>query len=298
MTNNYGYWNRMKMLVSDYVEQFIQSRPYKYSSKQTLIRDIKKLGLWDRDIAEVSSGYVRDFVEQIANHNSRRRLYITARAVFKELNVCQDLPVLETVPREYEFPTQAELEWMINKSKYRLQLLLCMYAGLRVGEACAITPAKLQGEYLIIDQAWSQDGMHLGSPKTYGKVLIPEWLADEVRAMKAEDIWKKGMTTKLVSGSTYKISHMKSSRELTGNKFLNPHLLRHWFATDMIRRGVNPEIVRRQMRHKKIETTMKVYVQVNNKEIQSAIPTRPNEAISRESVSNNVISINSKTRKC
>jgi integrase len=287
------------MLVSNYVEQFIQSRPYKYSSKQTLIRDIKKLQLWDKDTDEVNSGYVRDIVEIISNHNSRRRLYITARAVFKDLGKCQDLPVLETVPREYEFPTQTELEWMINKSKYRLQLLLCMYAGLRVGEACAITPAKIQGNYLIIDQAWSQDGMHLGSPKTYGKVLIPDWLIEEVQQMKESDIWKKGMTTKLVSGSTYKISHMKSSRELTGNKFLNPHLLRHWFATDMIRRGVNPEIVRRQMRHKKIETTMKVYVQVNNKEIESAIPMRPEERIVADLDSrSNVISINSKSRKC
>ena len=287
------------MLVSEYVEQFIQSRPYKYSTKQTLIRDVKKLQLWDKNIDEVNSGYVRDIVEVISNHNSRRRLYITARAVFRDLGKCQDLPVLETVPREYEFPTQSELEWMINKSKYRLQLLLCMYAGLRVGEACAITPSKLQGNYLIIDQAWSQDGMHLGSPKTYGKVLIPDWLADEVKNMKDSDIWKKGMTTKLVSSSTYKISHMKSSRELTGNRFLNPHLLRHWFATDMIRRGVNPEIVRRQMRHKKIETTMKVYVQVNNKEIESAIPLRPDERIGSVVASgDNVISILSKSKKC
>ena len=289
----------MKMLVSEYVEQFIQSRPYKYSSKQTLIRDIKKLQLWDKDVSEVNSGYIRDLVEEISNHNSRRRLYITARSVFKDLGKCQDLPVMDTVPREYSFPSQNELEWMINKSKYRLQLLLCMYAGLRVGEACAITPEKLQGNYLIIDQAWSQDGLHLGSPKTYGKVLIPDWLAEEVKNMRPEELWRKGMTTKLVSGSTYKISHMKSSRELTGGKFLNPHLLRHWFATDMIRRGVNPEIVRRQMRHKKIETTMKVYVQVNNKEIESALPMRPLERnFNQNNAKNNVISINSKSRKC
>ena len=40
-----------------------------------------------------------------------------------------------------------------------------MYGGLRVGEACAVTPAKLEGNYLRVDEAFSQDGLHLGSPK-------------------------------------------------------------------------------------------------------------------------------------
>ena len=43
----------------------------------------------------------------------------------------------------------------------------------------------------------------------------------------------------------------------------------------MIKRGVNPEIVRRQMRHKKIETTMKVYVQVNSQDLEMSVPQRP-----------------------
>jgi len=56
-------------------------------------------------------------------------------------------------------------------------------------------------------------------------------------------------------------------------------MLRHWFATDMIRRGVNPEIARRQLRHKNIETTMKIYVQVNDMDIAKSIPNRPTSII-------------------
>jgi site-specific recombinase XerD len=52
-------------------------------------------------------------------------------------------------------------------------------------------------------------------------------------------------------------------------------MLRHWFATDMIRRGINPEIARRQLRHKNIETTMKIYVQVCDQELEMAVPKRP-----------------------
>jgi len=262
------------MKVSEHVEKLIQSRPYKYTYKQTLVRDVKKLGIWDMNVEDVTSAYIRDTVDALGNHNSRRRLYITARSIFKELDKCQDLPVLESISRIYQFPEQEHLDYLISKSKYRLQLFLCMYGGLRLGEACAVRPEKLEGNYLRVDEAFSQDGLHLGSPKTVGRVLLPEWLAEEVRTMSPNQFWRIGMTTKMVSGSIYKISRFKGAQKLTGGKPINPHMLRHWYATDMIKRGISPEVVRRQMRHKKIETTMRVYVQVNNRDLEESVPLR------------------------
>ena len=274
------------MKVSEHVEKLIQSRPYKYTYKQTLVRDVKKLGIWEMDIEDVTSAYIRDTVDMVRNHNSRRRLYITARSIFKELDKCQDLPVLESISRIYQFPEQEHLDYLINKSKYRLQLFLCMYGGLRLGESCAVTPNKLEGNYLRVDEAFSQDGKHLGSPKTVGRVLLPEWLADEVRRMTPDQYWKMGTTTKKVSSSIYKISRFKSAEQLTGGKPINPHMLRHWYATDMIKRGISPEVVRRQMRHARIETTMRVYVQVNSKDLEASVPTR---FVQNQSTSGNVI---------
>jgi len=262
------------MKVSELVEQLIQTRPYKYTYRQTLVRDVKKLGIWDLNVEDVTSASIRNTVDAIRSHNSRRRLYITARSIFKELDKCQDLPVLESISRIYQFPEQEHLDYLINKSKYRLQLFLCMYGGLRLGEACAVTPKKLEGNYLRVDEAFSQDGLHLGSPKTVGRVLLPEWLAEEVRSMTPDQYWKIGMTTKMVSSSIYKISRFKGAEHLTGGKPINPHMLRHWYATDMIKRGISPEVVRRQMRHARIETTMRVYVQVNTKDLEESVPTR------------------------
>jgi len=150
-----------------------------------------------------------------------------------------------------------------------------MYGGLRVGEACAVTPEKLEGNYLDVNQAYSQDGLHLGSPKTYGKILLPTWLADEVRAMTPEQYWKIGKPTKNVTNSCIKLSRSKKWREIAGSRTVNPHMLRHWYATDMIRRGVNPEVVRRQMRHKNVSVTLKIYTQVQSEEIEASLPDRP-----------------------
>ena len=263
------------MLVNEYLDQVIKSRPYKYSTKQTLIKDIRRMGIWDMDTSEITSALIRDKVDSESNHNSRRRLYITARSIFKDLGVCQDLPKLESISRIYDFPSQDDLHELIDQSKYRLQLFLCMYGGLRVGEACAVTPEKLSGDYLEVNEAYSQDGLHLGSPKTYGKVLLPHWLAEEVRTMTLDQHWQLGMTTNMVSNSIYKLSRNRKWSTRTGGKGVNPHMLRHFYATEMIRRGVNPEIVRRQMRHKNVSTTLRIYTQVRSEELFESLPQRP-----------------------
>jgi integrase len=150
-----------------------------------------------------------------------------------------------------------------------------MYAGLRVGEACAITPKSVVKEgnsyWLIVDRAWSQDGHNLGSPKTIGKVMIPHWLAEQVLEMTDSEIWKKGMPTQLISWACCNLSKK-------GEKIhINPHMLRHWFATDMVRRNVPIHVIMRQMRHKNINTTMRIYAQVHSSDFVDAMPVRPQD---------------------
>ncbi len=257
------------MLVSEYATNVINNRPFKYGTRQSYFKIIKSLGIWDLALANLNCAMVYDKVDQMKSHNVKKNIYICLRSVFKDLGIFNDLPILQGIAKQYDFPTQEELHEIIERSKYRRILYLCMYAGLRIGEACAVIPSQLEGNYLTVDRAFSQDGKHLGSPKTYGKVLIPEWLADEVRTMKKDEYWQLGMPTQLVSWACGNLSKRRSK------KHINPHMLRHWFATDMIRRGINPEIARRQLRHKNIETTMKIYVQVCDQELEMAVPKRP-----------------------
>jgi integrase len=284
--------------VYEYASEVINSRPYKYQTRLTYLKDLKRLGIWDLDISEINSALIRDKVEKVTTQSTRKRLFITARSIFKDLGICQDLPNLEAEGKIYDMPTQEQLEWLIDRSKYRLQLLLCMYGGLRVGEACAVTPEKLSGDYLDVNQAYSQDGLHLGSPKTYGKILLPDWLAQEVRNMKPNQIWSIGKSTKLVSHSCYKLSRGEKFKKLSGGKTVNPHMLRHWYDTDMIRRGVNPEVVRRQMRHKNVSVTLKIYTQVRSEEIEASLPNRTrNQNISQASFNSNIFEFKKKASR-
>jgi integrase len=272
-----------QMLVSEYAQNVINNRPLKYGTRQSYIKIIKSLGIWETEISDLNCALIFDKVDQMRSHNVKKNVYICLRSVFKDLGIFNELPILQGIAKQYDFPTQEELHQIIDRSKYRRILYLCMYAGLRVGEACAVIPSQLEGNMLTIDRAFSQDGLHLGSPKTYGKVMIPDWLADEVRAMTEEDHWKIGMPSQLVSWACGNLSKRGNSKRI------NPHMLRHWFATDMIRRGINPEIARRQLRHKNIETTMKIYVQVNDQDLEMAVPQRPiNPANQAKKVNRNI----------
>lgn len=264
------------MLVSEYATNVINNRPLKYGTRQSYFKIIKSLGIWDMEIEDLNCATIFDKVDQLRSHNVKKNIYICLRSVFRDLGIFKDLPILQGISKTYDLPSQEELHAVIERSKYRRVLFLCMYAGLRVGEACAVIPSQLEGNYLTVDRAFSQDGKHLGSPKTYGKVLIPDWLAEEVRNMREDEIWKIGMPTQLVSWACGNLSKRR------GQIRINPHMLRHWYATELIRLNTNPEIVRRQLRHKNIETTMKIYVQINSQELERAVIQRPSNRPNNE----------------
>ena len=87
------------MLVSEYVEHLVQIRPYKYATKQTLIRDVKKLAMWDKDIDEATLiRWVKEVLTEdgIASHEA---------IVEGKINAIANPPI---VPQKAEFP------WLAN----------------------------------------------------------------------------------------------------------------------------------------------------------------------------------------
>jgi len=151
-----------QMLVSEYAQNVIDNRPLKYGTRQSYIKIIKSLGIWETEISDLNCALIFDKVDQMRSHNVKKNVYICLRSVFKDLGIFNELPILEGISKVYDFPTQEELHQIIEGSKYRRILYLFMYAGLRVGEACAVIPSQLEGNMLTVDRAISQDGLHLG----------------------------------------------------------------------------------------------------------------------------------------
>jgi integrase len=263
------------MLVNEYFEEEISQRPFRYQTKLNMIRCLKKLELWDLEYSKVNSQLCWNKIEGLLNQNVKRTYAGYVRNIFGYSQ--KQIPVVMGISKTYDLPTQQELHRIIERSKYKLQLLLCMYAGLRIGEACAVVPKQVikdkQNYYLNVDRAFSQDGNNLSSPKTIGKVLIPEWLALMILEIRESEYWQKGVPTKRVTTACYSLSSH-------GQKIhINPHMLRHWFATDMARRNVPVHVIMRQMRHKNVQTAMAVYAQINNSDLIDSLPMRPEDKV-------------------
>jgi integrase len=216
-------------------------------SYQTLMT---RLGVLD---TEPTREEVMAAIWAIDNPNSRRAAVIAVRSIFQ-----WDIKIPKPVPRRYVLPSEDTLRLALMTSPHEARGLLMMYAGLRISEACAITCQDVSGDRLTVNKQY-QELHETGRTTTYtvgplksscsdATVVIPHFLNAVVLSL--TDMPKP--------------SAVRESLRRAGGKIgvhLTPHMLRHWYATTMIERGVPLPLVQKQMRHSDIAVTLRTYVQ-------------------------------------
>lgn len=212
-------------------------------------RLLGRLGILDE--VEVSQEEVLSRLWTIDNPNTRRAAVIALRSVFG-----WRIKIPRGVPRRYDLPDEDTLRLALMTSPHEVRGLLMMYAGLRIGEACAVTMHSVSGDRLTVDKQVIQlrrtgypTVTRIGPVKSSeATVIIPHWLT--------------GLVTTL--DGTEKPDCVRESLRRAGRKVgidLTPHMLRHWYATTMLERGVPLPLVQQQMRHSDIAVTLRTYVQ-------------------------------------
>ncbi len=222
--------------------------------KSTVIeyqRCLRRVGVLHLEEGTVSIEAVTEALWNITNPNTRRNTAIAIRAVLGF-----PLRIPKPVPRRYELPDEDTLKLALMTSPHEIRGLLMMYGGLRLGESCAITRTDVDGDRLTVDkqiQALRETGkptvIHVTRVKTVeATIFIPRWLAERV----------DGVT------DTAKPDGVRESLRRAGTRVgiaLNPHQLRHWYATTALERGVPMMVVSRQLRHSDVATTLRTYTQ-------------------------------------
>lgn len=186
-------------------------------------------------------------VGRIPATNSRRAIVIGLRSMVPELK--DHLPIEESVARIYDLSVVPTFP----RNPRHMPALLMQFAGLRVGEAVAVTRADVVGRVLRVDRTRGNDGT-IRPAKTRGNVVLPTWLA--LRAAEWDG-------TAILPNSEGKFLRRRYG--------VTPHALRHWYATRLIQGGASPELVRRQLRHKHLTTTLRTYVQVELADMFDAV---------------------------
>lgn len=251
------------MKLSEHLENYLSSKPLRISTKDTYRRTFRVLGLMNLDIEQFSIDDAFARIQKIPNHNTRRTHSIVLRAVLNDQPGFKLLPITNTLPKHWILPDEETLRWAIEQSRWWKVLYLCMYAGLRVGEACAIRPSDLKGNRLIVQRQTSQKGI-MQPAKTVGSVVVPDWLGEFIKNMDDKEWWPENKPSLRLTNHCFKLS------KKTGVK-VTPHLLRHWYATHLVKSTSNPELVRRQLRHARLDTTLQVYAQVTSTDLDELV---------------------------
>lgn len=222
-------------------------RPSTVRSYTTLLG---RLGILDQDVNDVVR---EDVIGQLfeLSVNTRRSTVIALKSVMG-----WDLKVPRGVPRRYPELDETTLQLVMSLTPHQGVCETLAYAGLRIGEACAVTYRDLRGDdRLVIDkQVCEDDGNRIGPVKTTeAEIVIPRWLAARLATVT----------------ETSKPASVRESLRRAGKKVgldVNPHRLRHWYASHLLAQGVPLVTIQRQLRHSDLKTTA-LYLQVDDSKV-------------------------------
>lgn len=231
-------------------QQHLSTKPLKDSTVREYLSTLRVLGLSDLPHAELTVGLVNSRLQRVLTPSTRRKHAINLRATLG-----LDIPCPRAGHKVYALPPVADLRAALEVSPYALWGLSMLFAGLRLGESCVKQP--LEGNVLHVDRQRTPSGEVVTS-KTSGPVHIPSWLAERYRGHDFE----RGHNTVYVG-----IRRAGKRAGLT----LNPHQLRHAYATHLVTQGANPEVLRRQMRHHHVSVSLAYYVQVSTTDIEGVV---------------------------
>ena len=196
---------------------------------------------------------------EIDSPNSRRQAAVAVRAV---LGLPVEIP--KAIQKRYDLKDEDTLRLILMNTKHETRGLLMMYAGLRLAEVCAVTHKSLRNDRLVIDRqvielrassgitgGAREEVKRLGPTKSReDDVVIPKWLIPRVQAL-----------TETTSPRAVRESMQQAAKKVGVR--ITPHELRHWYATESLRRGMSMKSVSRQLRHGDIATTMRTYAQAD-----------------------------------
>lgn len=122
----------------------------------------------------------------IPNQNTRRKTIIALKSLVAHPAV-RALRVPEPTSRVYDLPDETTLRLALMTCTHETRALLMAYAGLRCGEACAVTGHDLDGRWLVIDEQVDETTRKVVPGKTNAaRVPLPSWLVPLVASLDTE----------------------------------------------------------------------------------------------------------------
>ncbi|MFJ6305059.1 tyrosine-type recombinase/integrase [Streptomyces cellulosae] len=230
----------------------LESRAIKDNTYRSYLQTLRVLEIEDLPVKEATVRELSKRLNKIITQSTRRKHAVNLQA-------CLGIKVPTPAPKQkvYELPSVQEVREAFADSKYRPHVYAMTFAGMRIGESLVNQPLK--GNTIHIDRQRTPQN-EITPAKTTGPVIIPEWFAEEYATYELGSI---------NHATVYRGVKRKAKKEL--GMELNPHAFRHLFATNLVKLGAPPEVLRRQMRHHDVAVSLRYYVQTTEADVSAVM---------------------------
>ena len=271
-----------------------------YLRKKGTLEQIKKHYIAEMELQKIQENDVKDFLSYITKYSNSviSKIYGLVNNTFKKAvkkniiryNFLDDKeeffrPKSIKQNKKVRALTLDEQKQLLdvlcnNDIKYRYQMLLSMFTGMRMGEINALTldDIDLKNKTISINKTLTRDAQDktiMGkTTKTYTgnrilyienhvanifKEVINHHFVLNPKKLLFYDEKKTYITTNQVNMEFKRLCE-KYNIALGYN--VNQHMLRHTYATRMIESGMQANVVQKKLGHAKIETTLEIYTNV------------------------------------
>lgn len=274
--------NYKNVTVEEWLSQWLKLYKENKVAKSTLDqmkRYLKSVQpLYKHQLKKVTPLILQEFLNSIEKPRKREKIQVFLKDAFSKAvktKVIENNPFdgVESIRRDKKQSrslTLKEEEILIaecKESQFGKLFLVCLYTGMRLGEALALTQKDIDYENNKINISKSIND--------YGEVVKPK-TKTSIRTIplfdKAKEIIKDISTDRLFTytKTSYQNKMAKMCKKL-GLTNVSTHTLRHTFATRCAEAGIPPKIVQKWLGHSTIEMTMNIYTHVDNEYEQKMV---------------------------
>ncbi len=289
-------------LVTKYIDYLKYERKLSDNTLKSYLNDLKEFDIYfNQDLKNKSYKDIQNYLSTIQDKNTRTiSHYITVinsfytflvnDGIIKE-NPCTNIksPKLpKTLPN---FLTEEEVDKLLDinlKTPYDYRnkaMLEILYAtGLRISELCnlKITDVDMNNEIIRVYGKGKKERIipvsdyALSFLDRYIKLYRNEILKDKI----SDYLFISNVQDKISRQGFFKIIKKECSRAGI-EKNVSPHVLRHSFATHLLKHGADLRVIQELLGHEDISTTQ-IYAHLVNEKIKSDYKYHPRNKIYKE----------------
>jgi site-specific recombinase XerD len=225
---------------------------------------------------------IRSFLDHLVRKKqvtrSTQRVYVAA--IHFLYRVTLDRPIVvrripfprDTRERLPEILSAAEVERLlgsVRRPKHRAMLMTLYGAGLRASEVCALVPGDIDSQRMLIrvrEGKGGKDRYVMLSPRLLA-TLRAYWC---LRPPRGPYLFPSPRPDKPLSRMAVFRVVREAARRAGLRKRVNPHMLRHCFATHLLEAGTDIRVIQVLLGHRSLRTTAR-YVLVSRQHVGTVV---------------------------